>query len=219
MTFKQLQDRVMGRLNLSESAARTRIKDFINERYRRLATSISLGRVRRGTVSVNTIVGTFTYSPATLIKPYTVIYPAGNRVLEEMSMDQIRLIDADSSLSGPPERFVVQKFNAATVTIYIHPKPDAIYALQIDGMLTGTDMTADADVPAFPEDFHDVLEFGALSDELEKMEKYKMAEKYEKAYQERKRELRYFIAKSAYLEQSQGDQWWIGPWYGVSNWY
>ena len=219
MTFLELQDRVMSRLNLSETAARDRVKIFINERYRRVATSISLGRVRRGTVSFNTAAGTYTYTPTNLIKPFTVTYVAGSRVLDEMTLDQLRLVDPNNSLTGGLEKYAVTVYGASTVTLYIHPKPDAIYALQVDGMLRGTDLSANGDIPAFPEDFHDVLEFGALADELEKMEKYKMAEKYEKAYAERQRELRYFIAKSAYLELTQGDQWWIGPWYGVSQWY
>lgn len=209
----------MSRLNLTETAARDRIKNFINERYRRLASSISLGPVRFTTVSQNTAAGTEQYSPTGLIKVQTITYTAGNKVLDEMTLDQIRNIDADGSEEGSPERFAVVKYPASSVTIHIHPKPDAIYTLKIDGIATGIDLSANGDIPAFPEDFHDVLEFGAMADELEKMEKYKMAEKYERAYESRLMDLRYFIAKTAYLDQSANDAWWLGPWYGMTSWF
>lgn len=217
MTYKELQDRVMGRLNLTSTEARTRIKIFLNERYRKLATSIGLMRVRWGTVSFNTIIGTFTYSPATLIKPQTLFYPAGNKVLQQMTMDQIRILDPDSSQTGPPIGWVLQKFNANTCTMYIWPKPDAIYALSADGMVTGTDMAADGDIPVIPEDFHDILEFAATADELAKMEKEKLSGVMEMKAEARTRDLRYFMAKSTYLslQQGSGPQWWWGPWWST----
>lgn len=203
MTFLNLQDRVMSRLNLTETAARNRIKTFINERYRRLSTSIGISTVRRSTITFNTVNGTYLYTPSTLIKTFTVIYTAGSRVLDQMSLDLIRNIDPDLSQTGSPERFAVVKYGATTEQLHLHPTPDAVYAMTVDGMITGSDLTVDADVPAFPEDFHDALEFGALADELEKLEKYKMAEKYERAFERRLEDLRYFIAKSAYLTHGQ----------------
>lgn len=217
MTFKNLQDRVMGRLNLTSTEARTRIKAFLNERYRKLQTSVGLGRVRFGTVGFNTVAGTFTYSPATLIKPMTIMYPAGNRVLAQKSMDEIRMMDPDSSQTGEPEAFVLQQFGATTCTIYVWPKPAGIYALSVDGIIAGTDMSGDSDVPVIPEDFHDILEFAATADELMKMEKPTLADKMETKVELRTRELRYFIGKSTYLGLQQGSAselfWWWGPWW------
>ena len=216
MTFKNLQDNVMGRLNLTSAEARARVKIFLNQRYRKLQTSVGLGRVRFGTVTQNTAAGTYTYSPAGLVKPMTITYAGGNKVLDVWSMDQIRNVDPDSSQTGPPIVYVIQKFNATSCTIYVWPKPDAIYALTIDGIVSGTDMAADGDVPAFPEDFHDAIEFGATSDELKHMEKYDKSKDMNVEAEGRVRELRYFMAKNAYLTMSQGDdrsRWWWGPWW------
>src|SRR6266850_2607104 len=161
----------MGRLGLTTPEARTRIKIFINERYRKLQTSIGMGRVRFGTITFPTVAGTYLYTTTGLIKPWTVAIPAQNWVLQERTFDTVRTLDPDNSQTGRPEVYVVQKFSATTVTLYLWPKPDAIYTVQVDGILTGTDLTADGDIPAFPEDFHDQLVFAASADELTKMEK------------------------------------------------
>lgn len=214
MTFVQLQDRVMGRLNLTTSESRTRIKGFLNERYRRLQTSIGLGQVRRTQISLATVVGQFEYPITTLIKVITVTYPTGNRVIGELSLDQIRRMDPDGGQTGVPQAYAVTKYAADSVTIYVWPKPDAIYTLQIDGLARGTDMTADADLPAFPEDFHDYLVFAGCADELEKMEKGEASARMEIRAKQRSEDLRYFLAKSAYLSIQQSDNWWSGPFGG-----
>lgn len=220
MTFKNLQDRVMGRLNLTSTEARDRIKNFINERYRSLQTSINLGRVRRTEVTFPTVIGTFEYVRTDIIKPLTVRYPAGNRVVDERTLDQIRMMDADAGTTGAPQVYAVVKYAADGCTLYIWPKPDAVYTLSIDGLARGTNMSADGDIPAFPEDFHDILEFAATADELEKMEKPDQSVGFETRTEKRTRELRYFLAKSAYLGQQQNDFWWAGPWpTGYFGWF
>lgn len=212
MTFKNMQDRIMERLNLTSSESRSRIKNFLNERYRRLQTSINLGRVRRTEVSFNTIAGTFEYVRTDIIKPITVRYEAGNKVLDERTLDQIRMMDPDEGTTGAPQIFAVVKYAAAGCTLYIWPKPDAIYAISVDGLAAGTDMSLDADVAAFPEDFHDILVLEGAADELMKMEKPELSRELLAEAVTRKGELRYFLAKSSYLAQQQNDFWWAGPW-------
>lgn len=205
MTFVQLQNDVMERMGLTHTDSRTRVKRFLNQRLRRLVTNLGLGRLgRRSTITFVTVATTKTYTPSTLIKPFSVIYTAGNLVLEELTQAQLRALDADDSQTGAPRAFVVVAYGATTVTLRIWPTPDAVYTLTVDGLITGTDLSADGDVPAFPEDYHDVLIFGAEADELEKMEKYDLAAKKEAAYEKRMRELRYFLAKSAYLGVQPG---------------
>lgn len=215
MTFLELQNNVLNRLNLTTPEARTRVKVFLNERYRRLQTTIGLGRVRFTSGTFPTVGGTYTYSPAGLIKPITLSIPSQNKVLDERTMDQLRLMDADLSTTGIPYLYAVQKFNAQTVTLYLWPKPDVIYTVNYDGIATGTNMSADADMPVFPEDYHDILEFAASADELMKMEKPQLSQSMEIKAETRTRELRYFLAKSSYLNQVQNDPglWWFGPWY------
>lgn len=205
----------MGRLGLTTTDARARIKIFINERYRKLQTSIGLARVRFGTITFPTISGTYLYSTTGLIKPWTVAIPGQNWVLEERPFDTIRTLDPDNSQTGRPEVYAVQKFAAVSVSLYLWPKPDGVYTIQVDGILTGTDLTADGDIPAVPEDFHDLLVFAASADELTKMEKPALAQAQEIRADARTRELRYFLEKSAYLGFVQNDLegWWWGPWF------
>lgn len=214
MTFLQLQNDVLGRLGLTTPDARTRIKLFINERYRKLQTAIGLDRVRFGTITFPTVNGTNLYSTTGLIKPWTVAIPAQNWVLDESTMDNIRLLDTDHSQTGRPYVYAVQKFNPTTASLYLFPTPDGVYSVQVDGILTGVDLVADADIPAFPEDFHDLLTFAASADELMKMEKPQLAQAQEIRADARTRDLRYFLAKSAYLGLIQAQtEWWWGPWF------
>ena len=214
MTFKNLQDRVMARFNLTSTDARDRIKTFLNERYRRLQTSISLGKVRRSSMTFDTVNGTVEYSPTSVIKIFTISYPAGNRVLEERTLDELRNMDPDRGDTGDPKLYAVTKYGATSVTIELYPKPTAVYTLRVDGLMTGTDMSNDNDVPAFPEDFHDALEFAAAADEAEKAERMEQSERFEQRYRERVSDLRYFLSKSAYLHHTNEDNWWGGPWPG-----
>jgi len=220
VTFLELQTAVMARTNLTTTEARTRIKEFLNERYRALQTSVGLGQVRFGSGTFPTVAGTYTYSPTNLIKPLTLFIAAQNWVIDERTMDQIRLMDPNLASTGTPRFFAVQNYGASTVTLYLWPKPDAIYTINYDGIVRGTAMVADGDIPVFPEDFHDILIFGAIADELMKMEKYDKSERMEKRMRERTGELRYFLAKSAYLGQQQGwGDWWWGPWWGSYRGY
>ncbi len=74
----------------------------------------------------------------------------------------------------------------------------------IDADVVLTALSADSDVPLFPSSFHDLLIFGAMATELDKMEKYEFAKKQEAMYQIRLADLRYYIAKSRYLDIHQG---------------
>ncbi len=56
MTFVQLQNQVMNRLNLTSTDARTRIKVELNLRYREIQSGVNLSQTRRG-------ITTFTIDP------------------------------------------------------------------------------------------------------------------------------------------------------------
>lgn len=221
MTFVNLQDRVMARLNLTTTAARTRIKDILNERLRRVATSTNVGRTRYGAISTATVAATPTVTTTGgggqpgIIKVRTVSIPLENRVLDERTVDQMKTYDPDLSQTGIPRFYAIQKINATTLLIRLWPTPDAVYTLTIEGILAGTDMSADADVPGMPEDFHDMLVYGALADEYPHLEKTDLALFNEQKFEKRLSDLKYFIAKSAYLRRVElGDpwgMWWLFP--------
>lgn len=215
MTFQNLQDRVMDRMKLSSTDARTRIKNHLNERYRAVATSCGLTSVRYGTVSLNTVDGTIDYDVTGIIHPISVLYPAGNRVVIPKTPEFFRGLDPGGEQEGDPKFWALLMSKAAVASIRLHPEPDAVYALSISGIVPGTDMSANGDVPVLPEDFHDVLIFGACADELVKLEKLPLADAMEQKYEKRLRELRYFVSRAAYLDMRQNDEsnWWFGPWF------
>ncbi len=70
-----------------------------------------------------------------------------------------------------------------------------------------------SDTPTFPEQFHDILVYGAMAIELDKMEKPDRQAAAEARFQGRLSELRFFIATSAYLTIYQGK---TGP--GLTTW-
>jgi hypothetical protein len=207
----------MARTNLTTTAARDRIKAYVNERLRRVATSTNVGRVRFGSVSINTVANVNTITSTGLVKIVTASIPAENQILDERTTDQLRSYDTDVSQNGVPRFFAVKAVNATTLTVQLYPEPDAIYAVVLEGILTGTDLSADADVPGLPEDFHDVLIFGALADELPHLQRTDEAAYYEDKFEKRLSDLKYYLAKSAYLRRVETgnvfSHWWLaGVW-------
>jgi len=223
MTFLELQDRILDRLNLSSDDARARIKNFINERYRNIQTSCSMSRVRKGTIVLSTVDDQDTYTPVVddddptlqIIKPLSLKIGSGLNFppLTEITLDALRR--SPSADPTRPHSYVVTNYSASGCTLKLWPTPDDIYEITIDGLLNGTDLVDDDDVPAMPEDFHDALIFGALADEYDHFDKPGLATKQEKKFEKRVSELRYFISKSAYLERVQGRRmesvWWWRP--------
>lgn len=220
MTYKNAQDRILARLNLTSSDARTRIKDNLNEVYRRLLGSVGLQKARLTVAgSFNTVAGTYV-TAITAAKVLTLTYTALSRVLEQMTLDQIRRLDPAGTRTGAPEAFAVTGQGATTTSVYVWPKPDAIYAVQYEALTAITDLSADGDVPVFPQDFHDILVNMVLAEELLKLEKIELAKAHQEMAEAQTRALRYFLRKSAYLSDQQGSDmgtaYW--PFNGPNGW-
>lgn len=207
MNFLELKNRVKARLNWSSADATALVEDYLNERYRQVASAVNLEKVRFGTVTANTAIGnnTLTFSGVSKLHIVydTVILKAP---LAETTVDDIRERDAAAATSGTPTHYAIFTHLADSVQLLLFPKPTAISALAADGLLAGTDMSADGDEPAFPDDYHDVLIYGAEADGRAKMEKLQSAAYSERQFKERLSELKYFIVKSAYLSQSPRDR-------------
>lgn len=208
MTFLQLQDRVMNRLNLTSTDARTRIKAELNDRYREVASGVNMARVRRTVLTIPTVSGNnnVTFTCAKLLDLYDGVNL--KRPLDEVTVDQIRQLDSGLTATGIPRMYAVLAHTNDSMTLLLWPKPVSVYNLNGDALATGTDMSADGDEPALPKDFQDILVHGAMADELFKMEKQRLAgEKEEKKFEKRLSELRYFLAKTAYLKRSPQDSY------------
>lgn len=204
MTFKQIQDRVMSRRNLTSPEARTRVKEFINERYRDVRASIGLGKTRRSETTLALVAGQSRYTLASTARLLTLTDTTNTKVLREKSMDQIRLVDPGlTQETSSPDFYAIESVGATSVSIFIWPKPTGTQTLTVDREALVTELSADGDIPVLPEDYHDVLLRGALADEYSHAEEPVLEAKEEKKYERRLSQLRYYIAKSRWLDRHQ----------------
>ena len=212
MTFLELQDRIMARLNLSSDDARDRIKTLINERVRKMQTSCNLGRVRKSIITFNTEADVADYElidaldedeEFKIILPQTVRIPGQNRVLTGSTDDQIRVFDPSETARGVPRSFSVTSIGPDSVTMKLYPIPDGAYTIYVDGIRNGVDLIDDTDVPVFPEDFHDAIIYGVMADENTHFDKPDRDRYLEGKYEKRVSECRYFISRSIYLHRIQ----------------
>lgn len=207
MTFEQLQDAVMDRLNLTSVEARTRIKAALNLRYREVQSTLNLARTRRGLVTVSTVSGQATVTQSGVAK-ILGLYDGDVRhaVLEEIALPTLFQLSAVDDTVGTPVRYAIDQHLADVVVLRFYPRPNAAIALDGDALLAGTDMADDDDEPTIPVDFHDILMQGVLADEYMKVEKTRPAGlACEAKFEKRLGELRYFLVKSSYLTTRQQD--------------
>jgi hypothetical protein len=204
MTYKQIQDRVMSRRNLTSTEARDRVKEYINERYRRVRASIGLGKTRRAETSLSLVSGTSRYTLTSTAKVLTITDSTNAKLLKEKTMEQIRALDPSLvQTSSSPDFYVIESIGASSISLFIWPEPTDTQSLTVDRLTLVTDLSADGDIPVFPEDFHDLLIAGALADEYRHAEEPTLEQKEEIRFEKALRELRYFIAKSRWLDLYQ----------------
>ncbi len=216
MTFLEIQNRCMDRLNLSSDDARSRIKNMINERVRALQTSCHLGQVRRGIVTVLTVADEATVELDGIVLPKTLSIPAQRRILTSTSIDSLRVLDPAQTARGVPAQYAIALFAVDNTVIEMQPVPDAEYGIKVDGILSGVELVDDSDIPAFPEDFHDTIIFGVCADENQHWDKVDRFEYFDRKFEKRRNEARYFISRQIYLHRMQGgmsfdfsnNSWW-----------
>ena len=206
MTFLELKTEAANRLNLSSTEAYSRLGSYINQRYRRLTSSLGINTARRVSASASTVAGTetLTFTIGKIEMVWTVA-TGKRRVLGELTYEELRIKAVEQPKSGTPEEYAIKSETATTVTVSLYPTPDAIVSFTAEGLSNLTNLSADGDIPTIPADFHDILVLGALSDELFKMEKYPLAKDFQSQYEERASDLRLFLAKSAYLSLAEVD--------------
>ena len=201
MTFTEIQTEIADRLNLTSTAALTRIGRSINERYKELASSIGIKTIERTTATANTVVGnrSLAFTCEKIMSVYNTAFTPP-MVLDEFTFDELR-----NQVQGtdPPQAYAIQLMGASTVTVFLSSTPATIFALTADVLVNLATLSAAA-VPAFTEDYHNILVYGGMATELQKMEKYDKADIQEKKYEKRLAEYRLYIAVSAYLDIYQG---------------
>lgn len=210
----------MDRLNLTSDDARTRVGLRINDRYRRVTSSIGLQVSRRTVVDLavdptdpDSELPDLKISNMEKVLKVTRIVNDSVFLLKELTYDEITLV---SSPDANPHAFAVKRMGNNYVIITLDTTPTTAFTLRVEGYEIAPDL-ADNIEPVFPLDFHDILVEGAMSDELRKMEKPQLAQISESKYEQRLSDLRMFIAKSAYLDIAQGKdkpgQLWYRPWF------
>lgn len=210
MTFNEIVTEVMDRLNLTSSTAITRVGRAVNDRYRRLTSSIGLETTRRVEVSAPTVIGEQTLVFTGVEKLIAVIDKTSGTdiILNQITPDEMHII---TLRTDPPRNWCLLRSGATTVTIKLDCVPASVYNLYADGHTSITSLTGTG-VPAFPESFHDTLIFGAMADEYRKMEKTALMADAEMNYDKRLSDLRMWIAKTAYLDVYQGKSLQRFPW-------
>src|SRR5438067_386533 len=169
MTFAEIQTEIGERLNLTSATAVARIGRSINERYRWLASSIGFSTIQRTTASATTSIGnrSLAFGPTPtgvekILSVYNTAYTPA-MVLGEQTFDELR----NSPIgTDPPQQYAIQLEGSSSVTIFLDCTPATAYALTAD-VLSNLATLSGTNVPAFTEDFHDILVYGGMATELE----------------------------------------------------
>lgn len=212
---------VGNRLNLTSQDSKVRIGQRINDRYRRVTSSIGLITSRRIMVDLELNSTTNTELPEITIENLEKVLRVTTtgdgqtiRVLREAFYDDLTRIP---TANGKPKAYAIKRMGARQVIIVVDSfTPEEDFTLHVEGYDV-TDVLADDAEPYIPSDFHDILVEGAMSDEYKKLEKTDLSRDSELRYTQRLSDLRMFIAKSAYLDIVQGknkpSRLWLGPWF------
>jgi hypothetical protein len=225
MTFDAIVTEVMARTRQTSSEATTRIGRAVNDRHRRVTSTLGLQVSRFSTESA--VIGEAPLEPAQAVFPLaklTTVYllvPA-RLVLQEITLDQYRSRVVASDATGTPTVYAVTLMVESKTEIRVYPTPPNLTTtLWADGLAPMADLVGTA-VPSMPTDFHDILMHGALADEWQQLKQDDLSTRSEAMYETRLSELRYFIAKSNCLAIAQGtrapNNYPYNPWYPYQPW-
>lgn len=210
MTFAEIVQDVMDRLNLTSEEAAERITREVGQAYRRVTSSIGLITSRRTRVTATTTSGSrdLTFSGIEKVEVVGRTVAGTDRLLQELTYDEMLV---EPLVSGAPTKYAVKTTTASSVTVTLNSTAGGI--LLFAEAVAKTDRVAPDAEPAFPESFHDVLIYAVLADEFRKMEETTLLREALAQYEARLSDLRMFLAKSAYLEIAQGKlrrpwAWW-----------
>lgn len=217
MTFLELVNEVTDRLNLTSDQAISRVGREINSRYKRVTSSIGLVTSRRlSDVAVQTVTDS-RYLTFTGIEKITSVIdvtdPDNPVVLVERGWDEMKTL---ALTGGQPRNYAISTAGANYVIIYVDSDNVEDPFIKADGWELA-DTLSGSMTPAFAESFHDALVFGAVADELRKMEKIQLAKDAEEDFERRVSDLRMFIAVSGFKDIYQGkaiesQNWWRDKW-------
>lgn len=199
MTFTEMVERVAKRLNLTSDEAMQRIGEEVNDEYGVLISTLGMAALIRTSETEQTVIGdrfiTFELDKITAVyNPARPLPPLGQITVDEMRNRRVR--------SDPPREYAIYRMGALTTTLLLDCTPATAYDLTADGYSNKVAMAED-DEPDFSEKFHPLLVYAVMEIELNKMEKPDMAKIMGAKKQQLISDLRFYIAKSAYLKFHQ----------------
>lgn len=185
----------MDRLNLSSSAAETRVGRAVNRTYRKVTTAIGMQMSRRGTVSQAVTMGVSTVVFSNVEKIIDVwdrsVSPYAK--LTQVTLDEIRE-SMPYQANDHPCQWAAHSHTSDSVTIEFDRVPQTAFTLYADAHQVVADLSG-SNEPAFPESFHDVIIEGVLADEYRKLEKPQMAVIAQKEFERILSDLKMWVAK------------------------
>ena len=205
MTFTEIVDEILDRLELNSTDAAARVGRAVNRIYRSVTTTTNLNTTRTVLGATGTIGLGLSYATFSSVEKIVRVYDTstGNvRDLKEISLLQMR---EEKTGTDVPTKWAVRDSGATSVTLQFNTVAQAEIPLFADGIVTVADLSG-SDVPVIPVSFHDILIEGVLVDEYKKLEKVQYSRESKAQYEQRLSELRYFLAKSAYADIYQGAQ-------------
>ena len=134
----------------------TELKRWINRASMDLAESARLAAATSTTVT--TVSGTEKYnlpSDFGAVRQVELVDASNSNDFTELDAMSIDLREDDT---GEPTGYYVEDDD-----LYVIPKPDGVYSLRVWYVKRGTTLSADADTPIIPTEFHDLIVLFAVS--------------------------------------------------------
>jgi hypothetical protein len=115
-------------------------------------------------------------------------------------------------------RITIGKTAPRYYSILLYLTPSAAVTYSVDADLAIADMSVAGDEPYLPEDFHWLLVYGAMLDELMKTDDPKRYDRVDREYREGITKLKWFLHNSQSLEGPPPGRSNLGPWFPAGVW-
>lgn len=152
-----------------DTTTKARFLAAINRHYKRIASFAGLQHLRDTTTTFASVAGTALYQITGVAKIKRIFDPTNRRYLLPMSVDLYRKLDPDAvNTQGTPTFWIWSGHSGSTTPkfdLYLYQTPSSVITYTADITSVLTLLSADADVPILPLDFHDLLFLGAAVDE------------------------------------------------------
>ncbi len=201
MTLLEIETELARETNKSasslDSTTKARFLAAINRHYKRLASLPGLQHLRDTTTTFPSVAGQALYQIGSVAKVKRIWDTTAQRKLWPMSMAQYRALSpqAVTDNQGLPNFWIWGSCSGSstqTFGLYLYQTPDDVRTYTADVTSTLTLLSADADVPILPVDFHDLLFLGALVDEYRHLDDSRLRVVQEQ-YTERDKQFRYWM--------------------------